>query len=84
MTKDCFCMIFNQNDIRTPDYHPVSLKQAKQQLKGACKGKTRTGSLLGLHFRLEYLTEEERYKFQAYANKICVDTLKKWNKVKKK
>jgi len=67
-----------------PDFHPVSLKQAKKQLKGACLGKTTTISLLGLHFRLDYLKEEEREKFQAYANKICVDTMKKWNEAKKK
>lgn len=79
--KDCLCMIFNEN-IKDPDYHPVSLKQAKQQLKGACLGKTSTGALLGLHFRLDYLKEEDRYKFQAYANKICIDTIKKWNKKK--
>lgn len=81
MTKDCLCMIFNE-DGRNPDFHPVSLKQAKQQLKGACLGKTSTGALTGLHFRLDYLKEEERYKFQAYANKICIDTIKKWNKTK--
>ena len=79
--KDCLHMIFNE-DIRTPDFHPVSLKQAKQQLKKACYGKKSTGALTGLHFRLDYLKEEERYVFQAYANKICIDTIKKWNKKK--
>jgi len=81
--KDCLNMVFNGNDIRTPDYHPTSLKQAKQQLKGACRGKTRTGSLIGLHFRLDHLSEAERYVFQSYANKICIDKIKRWNKVNK-
>jgi len=81
--KDCLCMIFDQQ-AGTPDYHPVSLKQAKQQLKGACKGKTKTSTLIGLHFRLEHLPEVDRYKFQAYANNICKATLKKWNEAKKK
>jgi len=76
-------MIFDELS-ETPDFHPVSLKQAKQQLKERCIGKTRTSSLIGIHFRLGYLTEEERYKFQAYANNICTETLKKWNKAKKK
>jgi len=79
--KDCLYMIFSDRE-GTPDFFPVNLRQAKQQLKGACLGKTSTDALLGLHFRLEYLKEEERYKFQAYANKICIDTLKKWNKKK--
>jgi len=74
-------MIFDQL-IETPDFHPVSLKQAKQQLKEKCIGKTRTSSLIGIHFRLTYLTEEERYKFQAYANNICIDKIKRWNKKK--
>ncbi len=67
----------------TPDFHPVSLKQAKQQLKKACLGKTSTGALTGLHFRMTYLNEEERIKFVEYGNKICIDTIKKWNKVNK-
>jgi len=81
--KDCLCMDFTEKK-GTPDFHPVSLKQAKQQLKGACFGKTSTRSLLGLHFRLEHLSNEERFMFQAYANKICIDKIKKWNKAKKK
>ncbi len=79
MTKDCLHMIFNE-DIRTPDYHPTSLKQAKAQLKRACYGKKSTGALLGLHFRLSYLNEKEREEFQAYANRICIDKIKRWNK----
>ena len=81
--KDCLHMIFDQQ-IGTPDFHPVSLKQAKKQLKERCIGNTKTSALLGIHFRLTYLSEKERYEFQAYANKICTETLKKWNKVKKK
>ena len=81
--KDCLCMEFDRHR-GTPDFHPVSLKQAKQQLKGACLGKTNTRSLLGLHFRLDHLEQEDRLKFQEYANKICIDKIKKWNKVKKK
>jgi hypothetical protein len=77
--KDCLCMIFNE-DSRNPDYHPVSLKQAKQQLKKACYGKKSTGALIGLHFRLTYLNEKEREEFQTYANNICIDKIKKWNK----
>lgn len=83
MTKDCLYMIFDQRE-GVPDYHPVSLKQAKRQIKEACKGKTKTSSLLGLHFRLEHLSESDRFRFQAYTNKICVATLKKWNEAKKK
>jgi len=79
--KDCIHMIFSESSL-TPDFHPTSFKQAKQQLKGACKGKKRTGVLAGLHFRLTYLSEEEREKFQSYANNICDDTLKKWNEAK--
>lgn len=83
MKKDCLCMVFDKQ-IKTPDFHPVSLKQAKKQLKGACLGKTSTSALLGLHFRLDHLAEEERYKFQEYANRICIEKMKKWNKVNKK
>lgn len=83
MTKDCLHMIFREG-AGFPDFFPLSLKQAKLQLKEACLGKTSTEALLGLHFRLEYLKEEDRYKFRAYANKICIDTIKKWNKAKKK
>ncbi len=81
--KDCLCMVFEKNR-GTPNFHPVSLKQAKQQLKRECIGKTRTSALLGLHFRLDHLEKEDRLKFQAYANRICIDKIKKWNKAKKK
>ena len=81
--KDCLFMEF-ERELGTPDYHPVSLKQAKSQLKEACLGKRSTGSLTGLHFRLDHLEVYERIKFQTYANKICIDKIKKWNKAKKK
>ena len=81
--KDCLHMEFNKL-LGSPDFHPVSLKQAKQQLKGACLGKTSTGALTGLHFRLDHLEEEERHKFLEYANNICIDKMKKWNEAKKK
>ena len=81
--KDCLHMVFSPSSL-LPDFHPTTLKQAKKQLKNECIGKKSTGVLAGLHFRLTYLSEEERVEFQSYANKICVDTLKKWNKVKKK
>jgi len=80
--KDCLHMVFNQSTL-VPDFHPVNLKQAKKQMKNACIGKKSTGSLIGLHFRLEYLSEEERVKFQSWTNKICDNTIKKWNKVNK-
>ena len=79
--KDCLYMIFSERE-GTPDFFPANLRQAKQQLKGACLGKTRTEALLGLHFRLEHLKVNDRHKFRAYANKICIDTIKKWNKKK--
>ncbi len=71
--------MIDAHDLVEPDYHPVSLKQAKQQLKLACKGKRNVSKLTGLRFRLAYLSQEERGKFHAYANHICNNTLKKWN-----
>lgn len=80
--KNCIHMIFNQSTL-VPDFHPTTLKQAKKQMKNECIGKKSTGSLIGLHFRLDHLSEAERYMFQAWSNKICDNTLKRWNKAKK-
>ena len=81
--KNCIHMIFNQSSL-LPDYHPTTLKQAKKQMKNACIGKRSTGSLIGLHFRLTYLSEDEREEFQTWSNKICDNTIKRWNEAKKK
>ncbi len=67
-----------------PDYHPTSLKQAKQQIKDHCIGMTSTASLLGLRIRLDHLTDYEKDKFDAFTEKVCDSTIKKWNKAKKK
>ncbi len=83
--RDKSCLdISHVEGIGIPDYHPTSLKEAKQQIKNHAIGMTSTASLLGLRFRLDHLTVSEREKFDAFTTKICDNTIKKWNKAKKK
>ncbi len=76
--KNCLVMMEGPEEME-PDYYPVSLKQAKQFLKLACKGHTKVGQMTGLRFRLKYLTLAERHEFNAYGNRICNKTLARWN-----
>jgi len=83
--KSCLQVSHDHLD-RIPDYQPTSLKQAKAFMKAECKGVTTTTSLLGLFFRFDhaYFTKDEIDQFDAYCNKICNNTLAKWNKARKK
>jgi len=67
-----------------PDYHPTSLRQAKQQIKNHVIGMTSTASLLGLRFRMDHLTQDEIAKFDVFAMKVCDSTIKRWNEARKK
>ncbi len=78
-TKNTCLHMVEGPDQLIPDYHPVSLKQAKKQLKEACKGHTHVGTLTGLRFRLDHLSQEDINKFHKYGNNICNQTLEKWN-----
>lgn len=85
MARDKSCLSVSHPDaIGIPDYHPTSLKEAKQQIKSHTIGMTSTASLLGLRIRLDHLTLDERDKFDAFTTNICDNTIKKWNKVRKK
>ena len=82
--KSCLAVSHVFNNDRDPDYHPVSLKQAKEQMKQACKGKTNTNQLLGIYFRMDHLSDSDRDRFDLYCEKICNNKLKQWNKANKK
>jgi len=87
MPYDKSCLQVSHNRLNgIPDYQPTSLKQAKAQMKAECKGVTTTTALLGLFFRFDhaYFTKDEIDQFDVYCNKICNNTLAKWNKVRKK
>ncbi len=84
--KSCLFVTHDHLDNRTPDYCPVSLKQAKAFMKAECKGKTHTRQLLGLFFQFnhKYVTQDEIAQFDVYCSKICNNKLKTWNKARKK
>ncbi len=83
--RDKSCLgVTRVEGIGIPDYHPTSLKEAKQQIKNHVIGMTSTASLLGLRIRLDHLTLNERDKFDAFSMKVCDSTIKRWNKARKK
>lgn len=83
--RDKSCLgVTRVEGIGIPDYHPTSLKEAKQQIKNHVIGMTSTASLLGLRIRLDDLTLDERDKFDEYCMKVCDSTIKRWNKARKK
>ena len=84
MISSCLGMAWIINHKGIPDYIPKDLREAKRMIKKECIGRTSTSSLLGLHFRLDNLSEEHQKKFEVFVKTICDNTIKKYNKVKKK
>lgn len=81
---DKSCLAISYGTLKgIPDYYPKNFLEAKKYIIKACKGKTSTTGLLGIHFRMDNWSQSDMSKFDNYFTSICDKFVKKHNGMKK-